>query len=216
MRTRLGALHALIEIATAVAYAPHGVSPDVVRKSDVTAFLIKSMCKILKEMEEYEIGYVVSEKAFVETLKQLRHNPLVPWIGKAWNSLDNVLRFLRNSAPVDFRQCVGEIDDRLEKQDDNYNKNRDMVVKIIRNEISGYFKKDTCFGTKYNALNALVDIGMRVMERPLSEFHDQSQWDLVSDTLSLAMLGIGKMMKEAGIDKLLAEMRTVQWHLRAT
>jgi hypothetical protein len=75
IQMRIDALYALIEISTAIGYALRGTAPDLIRSGDVLVpgFLIKGMCNILNDLEEWELRHIVtSERAFVAKIKELK------------------------------------------------------------------------------------------------------------------------------------------------
>lgn len=192
-KTKLTSLHALIDIATGIAFAPPSAVPDFVRRSPVPAYLMDNICRILKQMADVEIKWVVSEKTFVRKVRELRYTTGTCWNDQRWKTLDEVLRLVKHAGAINFRKCCKMVREHLGPAYKSpprgiHTTKEESVIKIIRNEISSCINKESCFDAKYNALNALADIGITLIE----EKHSGIIWG----PLSAAMLRIGKVLME--------------------
>jgi hypothetical protein len=204
-RAKINALHALIEIASGVAYAPKSKASDLIRNGRLPKFLIESMYNIALLMSDSDISQTAAEEAFLGKVKDLRHNPQVPWEGDTWNGLDDVLRVLKDFGPVDFRMIFTSFKELHDTGRTTHDIIGRYILDSIRKEISNYVDQGTCFDTMYNAMNVLVDIGIALLERPMYCLHNPR---VVSEALGTALLKIGKMLKDEGIVKMVAELRS--------
>jgi hypothetical protein len=203
---KLNALHALIEIASAIAYAPQSKASDLVRTGKVPPYLINEMFKITDLMSDIDIKRVISEKAFVGKVRELRHEPRIFWTGNTWTALDDVLRVFKDPGPVDFRRIYQRIEDNASG---SYARRKSVkwVVNIIHNEISGYLNGDTCFETRYNAMNVLIDIAALMLKHHSEGYGESSiEAKLLNEALSEALLKIGKTLEPAEVEQVLAEI----------
>jgi hypothetical protein len=116
-QVKLDALHTLIEIATAIAYTPQKVASDMVSFCEVHKFLIEKMFSVIKYMSNLDIKRVISEKAFLNKVKELRQQPRLPWAGSTWNELDDLLRVFKDPGPVDFRKIYRTINFKMDGYD---------------------------------------------------------------------------------------------------
>jgi hypothetical protein len=163
------------------------------------------MYNIALLMSDSDISQTAAEEAFLGKVKDLRHNPQVPWEGETWNGLGDVLRVLRDFGPVDFRMIFTSFKELHDTGRTTHDIIGRHILDSVRKEISNYVDQGTCFDTMYNAMNVLVDIGIALLERPMYCLHNPR---VVSEALVTALLKIGKMLKSEGIDKVVAEMRS--------
>lgn len=205
--TKINALHLLIDTAMGVAYAPQDITSDSVRAGPVPAALIQALYEILESMTDYDVKSLTrDEAAFLEKVKELRHNPREPCDPSPWKHLDDVLRLLRFTGEVGFKKPLSIIQGfmatglTLAK---NYNS--DFVVRVIRNSIVFCVLPSSCFKTKMNALNALADIGMCLMEGGPWGDEAGSAEKYVCNT----MLNISKLLSEKEVGVVAAEMRAL-------
>lgn len=154
---KLDALHALIEMATAIAYAPKSVASEFVRTGRVPAVLISGIFKIVELMSDLDIKRVISEKAFVAKVRELRHKPKILWEGDTWIELGDLLRIFRDPGPIDFRRVHRKIEENM-TDDYDRRKGSKWVMIQIQSDVLSYLTVDTCFETRYNAMNILVDV----------------------------------------------------------
>ncbi|KAL5329857.1 hypothetical protein ACEPPN_003377 [Leptodophora sp. 'Broadleaf-Isolate-01'] len=157
-QTKINALHVLIEIATATAYAPRCTSSDLIRAGSLPKTLLGNMLEIAEKMSGSERKTVLEEQAFLCKVKALRHQPMIAWNGNTWTSLDEILRLMKDPGPVDFRMIFDQLSSQI-KSGRGVTSIATAVRKIIRNDITSYVTPSTCFQTKYNAMNVLVDAG---------------------------------------------------------
>jgi hypothetical protein len=165
---KLDALHTLIEIATAIAYTPQKVASDMVSFYKVHKVLVNKMFSVIEYMSNLDIKRVISEKAFLNKVKELRQQPRLPWAGSTWNELDDLLRVFKDPGPVDFRKIYRQIEGNMDEYYEEYydrRKSIKWVMRTVENDILGYLTGDTCLETRYNAMNALVDIADVVVLR---------------------------------------------------
>ncbi|PMD19023.1 hypothetical protein NA56DRAFT_647476 [Hyaloscypha hepaticicola] len=200
---KLDALHTLIEIATAIASTRQKVASDMVSVWKVHKFLIDEMFNVVHFMSNLDIRRVISEKAFLDKVKQLRQQPRIAWEGDTWNGLDDLLRVFKDPGPVDFRKIYRTINFKM----DGYDRGKSLkwVMRIVENDILGYLTGETCLETRYNAMNAMVDIAI-VVNSLHSGYGDWSEEPkLFNEALSAALLKIGKLLDVSEIDRILAK-----------
>jgi hypothetical protein len=204
-QSKLNALHALIEIATATAYAPQIVASNLVRMGRGPRFLIDKMFKVTEYMSDVDMKRVISEKAFVDKVRELRQQPRILWEEDTWNGLDDLLRLFKDPGPVDFRRIYQRID---ENMNETYGRCKSVkwIMQIIQKDISDYLNGDTCFEARYNAMNVLVDITMVVAKHHYgyNEYSDEPR--LFNEALSTTLLKIGKSLDVSETDQILADM----------
>lgn len=201
VQTRINAMNAILEIATAVAYTPGAVA-DRVRAGHTPNYLIASLYMIAEKFSEPEAKRMLKERWFLETLKQLRTDPGIPWEGDTWNGLDDVLRVLKDSGPVDFRRIFRTIKERLEEGSKSASS---PIIKAIRREISDYVTHDSCFETKYNALNVLADISTGLLQGSLP--YPRKDAKVVVEALCEALLKLSQSLKVYEIEQIVEEFR---------
>jgi len=201
---KLDALHTLIEIATAIAYTPQKVASDMVSFLEIHKFLIDKMFSVITYMSNLDIKRVISEKAFVNKVKELRQQPRLPWAGSTWNELDDLLRVFKDPGPVDFRKIYRKIEENLDEYYDR-RKSLKWVMRTVENDILVYLTGDTCLETRYNAMNALVDIAAVVGLRHSGYGDSSEEPKLLNESLSAALLKIGKSLDISEIDRILAD-----------
>jgi hypothetical protein len=207
---KLDALHTLIEMATAIAYTPQKVASDMVSFFEIHKFLIDKVFSVITYMSNVDIKRVISEKAFLNKVKELRQQPRLPWAGSTWNELDDLLLVFKDPGPVDFRKIYRKIE---ENMDEYYDRRKSLkwVMRTVENDILGYLTGDTCLEARYNAMNALVDIAAVVGLRhsgydDYSGYGDSSEEPkLFNESLSAALLKIGKSLDISEIDRILAD-----------
>lgn len=206
--TKINALHLLVDTAMGVAYAPQEIVSDSVRAGPVPAALIQAMYEILDTMTDYDVKSLTrDEVAFLDKIKELRHNPRELCDPNTWKHLDDVLRLLRYSGEVDFKKPLGIIKGFFATGlTSAKNSNSDFVVRIIRNSIVSYILPSSCFKTKINALNALADIGMCLMEA--GPWGDEA--GSAEKYLCNTMLNIAKPLSEQEVGIVAAEMRALE------
>jgi hypothetical protein len=93
----------------------------------------------------------------------------------------------------------------MQNTEKNHHTIGSYIVESIRKDISNYIDQGTCFDTMHNAMNVLADIGIALLERPLYSLYTPR---VVSEALAVALLKIGKMLKDEGVQKMVAEMRS--------
>ncbi|KAE8448630.1 hypothetical protein EG329_009055 [Mollisiaceae sp. DMI_Dod_QoI] len=154
-------------------------------------------------MSTSEMKQLVEEGGFLSKVKGLRQTPVKKWEGDTWNGLDEILRVVKDHGPVDFRRIYSEVD--LKIKDSYYSSASGVpIVKSIRNEILSYISRSMCFETKYNAMNALADIGILLMKRSVC-YDDQK---VTFDTLFGALSIVGQMFNEEEVAQILTEMQS--------
>lgn len=201
VQTRINAMNALLEICTAVAYTPGAVA-DRIRAGHTPNYLIASLFITANKFSEPEAKRMMKDQWFLETLKQLRTDPVVPWDGDTWNGLDDVLRVLNDSGPVDFRRVFRTVKESLQ---DGSKLVSSQIVKAIRREISDYILHDSCLETKYNALNVLADIGLGLLQGALPS--PRKDAEVVIEALCEALLSICQKLKAHEIEHIVEEFR---------
>lgn len=153
-QSKLNALHALIEIATAITYAPKSEVLDAVRSSRVPKFLMDEMFKVIDVMSDLDIKRVATkEKAFASKVAELRHQPRILWEGNMWTDLDEVSRVFKGPGPINFRRVYQNIRTNIYES----RKGPKRAMNVIQKEVLDCIDSDTCFETRYNAINFLVD-----------------------------------------------------------
>ncbi|PMD35954.1 hypothetical protein L207DRAFT_569355 [Hyaloscypha variabilis F] len=198
---KLNALHALIEIASAIAYAPQSTASDLVRTGRVPAFLIDEMYKVTELMSEVDVKRVIAEKAFVDKVRELRQRPQILWEGSTWNGLDDVLRVFKDPGPVDFRRIYQKIEDNIAA---SYGRRKSVkwAMSIIQADVSSYLKSDTCVETRYNAMNVLVDIVLLMQKHYYGHSEYPNDPREFNEALSAALLMIGKSFDISEINQI--------------
>jgi hypothetical protein len=166
-RRMLIVLNALIDISTAVAFSPPAIASNLVREGPVPRFLMESMLKTLEAgPSEFVVDY--QKDVFAVKVRELRQVTGTCWNDQTWEGLDDVLRMLRDfSGPVGFRKGCEAIERQLQTPSYPMKKRQQAenhIIHFIRNEISAMVYPSTCFQTKRNALNALADIGISLLE----------------------------------------------------
>jgi hypothetical protein len=199
VKTKVGALHALVEMAMAIDQAP-----DDVRNGKAPEVLMESMLLILESMDVVDLGKTSREEAFLSKVKQLRRRPGQGHDCRVWSGLDEVFRLLKVSRPIDFRRCSRKVRDILEvDQEAQYS--GVQILKIIQNEICAPVYQGTCFETKYNALDALVEIAYHLTERPLRGRADPRS---VIDALIEGLSRMPRIMTVEETSKIATELQT--------
>lgn len=169
---RLHAMESLIEIASSVAFTPPTVASDLIRKSKVPTYLMDSMFSILVTMAREDLAYFKGSKgkALAVKAREIRQVTLECWGDNTWDTLDDVLRLLRElSGPVGYlRGCEAIL--KMIQDHSNVSRGEDYIIRFMRYEVTALVTRDACFETKRNALNALAYIGFISFEvRPLPE-----------------------------------------------
>jgi hypothetical protein len=187
VKTKVSALHALVEIAMAVAHAPKNADSDDVRNGKAPGVLMESMLQVLEFMDDNDLKSVAKEEAFLFKAKGLSRKPRQEFDLSSqedecsiWSGLEDVFRLLKVPGPIDFQRCSKKVKGTLEL-DQKSHLSGVQIVKVIRNEICAEVSRGTCYETKYNALDALVDIGYHILEKPLGVRADP---ELVADALN--------------------------------
>jgi hypothetical protein len=212
---KLDALHTLIEMATAIAYTPQKVASDMVSFYRVHKFLIDKMFSVITYMSNLDIKRVISEKAFLNKVKELRQQPRLPWAGSTWNELDDLLLVFKDPGPVDFRKIYRKIEENMDEYYD-CRKSLKWVMRTVENDILGYLTGDTCLEARYNAMNALVDIAAVVGLRHSGYDDSSEEPKLFNEALSAALLKIGKSLDVSEIDRILADFNNGEAMLFST
>jgi hypothetical protein len=79
--SKINALHALIEMSTAIAYAPRSEASDAIRSGNIPAFLVNEMWKVANMMSGLDIKRLFKEEALHGKVREPRQHPLVEWEG---------------------------------------------------------------------------------------------------------------------------------------
>lgn len=200
--TKINALLLMIEVAKAVAYAPEGKVPDFIRNNGPPRFLQHEMFKVVSTFLASETRLLVEEKSFICQLKELRYKPMVIWKGDTWNALDEILRVLKDDGPVDFKRIPQGIKDSIANRGSTSNIGS-MVAREVWTEIAGYVSASSCYETKYNALNTVVDIVIHMLSLSFHFSNAATAYKALNESL----LNIGNMFDSTEIDKTVAETR---------
>jgi len=195
-------LNALIEIATAVAFAPSNAASDLIRKGAAPVFLMDSMFKIMLTMSTEDAAHFKGD-TFPTKVRELRQTTGECWNDQTWEDLDDISRLLRDfSGPISFRKGLEEIHRLLSTQAYDLTSRRqaeDYIIRFIQNEISGIVTQNSLFDTKRSALNALADIGIAVLET-------SAQLAIIWKPLDLALLKICKTLTKDEITLLVKDI----------
>ncbi|KAG4435515.1 hypothetical protein IFR05_009014 [Cadophora sp. M221] len=201
-QTKINALHVLIEVATATAYAPRSTASDLIRSGSLPKTLLSNMLEIAEKMSGSERKTVLEEQAFLCKVKSLRHQPMIPWNGNTWTSLDEILRLMNDPGPVDFRMIFDQLFSQI-KSGRGVTPIATAVRKIIRNDITSYVTPSTCFETKYNAMNVLVDAGTLAWKELSGSYREPM--DILGE-IATALLDLGKMLDGEEVHRIHFEM----------
>ncbi|KAL2070616.1 hypothetical protein VTL71DRAFT_13642 [Oculimacula yallundae] len=201
-KTKINALHVLIEVATATAYAPRGIASDLIRNGPLPRTLLNRMLEITEKMSGSERQTVLEEKAFLCKVRTLRHQPMVAWEGKTWNSLDEILRLMKDPGPVDFKIIFDQIANQIQSGQ-GVKAKATAIRRIIKNDITSYVTPSTCFETKYNAMSVLADAGALFIEEVWGPY--LQEMDLLEE-ISKALSDLGKMLNGEEIHKIHVEL----------
>ncbi|KAH7354942.1 hypothetical protein BKA65DRAFT_394657 [Rhexocercosporidium sp. MPI-PUGE-AT-0058] len=201
-QTKINALHLLIEIATATAYAPRSTASDLIRQGSLPRILLSNMLDIAERMSGSERKTVLEEQAFLCKVKTLRHQPMIAWDGNAWNALDEILRLVKDPGPVDFRMIFHQLSSQI-RSGRGLTSIATAVRKIIRNDITSYVTPGTCFETKYNAMNVLADAGTLAVKELSGSYRNQVD---VLGEVATALSDLGKLLDGDEIHKIHLEM----------
>ena len=155
-------------------------------------------------MSASELKNLTEEKSFLGKVKELRYDPLVVCNDNTWNDLSEVLRVAKDPGPVDFRRIVHHITQLL-KNEYRSDKIATTVRKFSRSNFPFDVTATSCFETKYNALNALLDIALLLVEKPLG--FDPSPMQTLSLLLD-AISTVGNMFDDAECARIVAEARS--------
>lgn len=199
VKTKVSALHALAEMAMAIDHAP-----DDVRNGKAPEVLMESMLLILESMDDVDLGNTSREEAFLFKVRQLRRRPGQGYDCRVWSALDDVFRLLKASRPIDFRRCSSKVKDIL-RVDQESQYSGDQIYKIIRNEICAPVYQGTCFETKYNALDTLVEISYHLAKKPLRGRADPRY---MTDALIDGLSRMPRIMTVEEIKKIAAELQS--------
>lgn len=198
LKTKLSVLNALIEIATAVAFAPRSAVSNHVRGGRFPLFLIDHMYSILQPLSDLQIKIVVSEKSFVRKVKELRYTTGICWNDQQWKNLEEVLRLVKDLGTIDFRTCYMDACKTLERrhtyQSGGSQTMEESIIKIIRYQITSCISNQSSYEAKYNALNALADIGISLIEEGIT--------GIIWGPLSAGILRVVKNLKEDEKDRI--------------
>jgi len=173
VKTKISALHAVVEMAMAIDHAQKYAASDDVRNGKAPGVLMESMLQILESVDDIDLKSLVKEEAFLFKGQELRRKPRqkfdIPsqeFDCSIWSGLEDIFRLLKVPGSIDFQRGSKKVKDTLEVKSESHLSGV-QIVKVIRNEICAEASQGTCNETKYNALDALVDIGYNILEKPL-------------------------------------------------
>ena len=200
-QTKINALHVLIEIATAV-YAPRSTAADMIRKGSLPRILLDYMLEIAERMSGSERNTVLEEQAFLSKVKTLSYQPMILWEGSTWTALDEVLRLMKDPSPVGFRMILDQLTSQIHSGH-GVASIATGVRRIIKSDITSYITPCTCFESKYNAMNVLVDAGILAMKEFGTSYRNSTD---VLVEMAVALSELGKILDRDEVRRIHSEM----------